>query len=391
MTRAVTSELARILSEPISCVIDRERNALDRLLDDSGRKVVLCGAGGLGKQTLACLRTIGIEPLAVIDNNGSLWGTRLDGIEVLAPQAGADRFGADAWFIVTIWNPFHWYSETRAQLESLGCKRIMPPSPIYWRFADTFLPFYAQNLPHLVHQQADAVLEAAGIWSDERSRQEYLQQISWRASGSWTFRRPQRTDCYFLNDVFELIDDEVFVDCGAFDGDTLRAYLSRRRDAFKHFIAIEPDRVTFARLHAYVGGLSPELRHKISMLNCAVGAERTMIGFQDSGELGSKSSHDGSSQIISLPISELADAWRPFTYVKMDIEGAELDALRGARPVIERDRPVLAVCVYHTQHDLWRLPLLMKSMVPDYKMYLRCHEGDGWQTVAYGVPADRGI
>jgi FkbM family methyltransferase len=353
--------------------------------------VVLFGAGGLGKQTLACLRTIGIEPLAVSDNNGNLWGTELDGIDVLAPRTCADRFGADACFVVTIWNPFHWYSETRAQLESLGCRRVMPPSPVYWRFADTFLPFYAQDLPHLVCQQADAVLEAASIWSDEHSRQEYLRQISWRVSGSWTFRRPQNADSYFPDDVFELVDDEVFLDCGAFDGDTLRAYLSRRGDAFRRFVAIEPDRVTLARLNAYVSGVPAERRGKISVLNCAVGAERAMIGFQDSGGLGSKSSHDGTSQIISLPISELAETWGPFTYIKMDIEGAELDALLGARPIIERDRPVLAVCVYHTQHDLWRLPLLMKSMVPDYKMYLRCHEGDGWQTVAYAVPTGRAI
>jgi FkbM family methyltransferase len=391
MIRTVTNELARILSEPVSSVIDRERNALDRLLEESGRKVVLFGAGGLGKHTLACLRTIGIEPLAISDNDSRLWGTQLDGIEVVAPQAGAGRFGADAWFIVTIWNPFHWYSETRVQLASLGCTRIMPPSPVYWRFADTFLPFYCQDLPHMVYQHADAVLEAGSIWTDECSRREYLQQISWRASGSWTFRRPPNADSYFLSDVFELIDDEVFIDCGAFDGDTLRAYLSRRRDAFKYFVAIEPDRLTFAKLSAYVGGLPPALRDKISVVNCAVGAERAMIRFQDSGELGSKSSYDGTSQIISLPISELAGAWRPFTYVKMDIEGAEFDALVGARPVIERDRPVLAVCVYHTQHDIWRLPLLMKSMVPDYKMYLRCHEGDGWQTVAYAVPSDRVI
>jgi hypothetical protein len=73
----------------------------------------------------------------------------------------------------------------------------------------------------------------------------------------------------------------------------------------------------------------------------------------------------------------------------MDIEGAEHDALVGARPAIERDAPILAVCVYHSQNDLWRLPLLMKAMVPGYRMFLRCHEGDGWQTVAYAVPPGR--
>ena len=390
-TRAVADELVRILSEPIPSVIDRERHALDQLLEDTGPRVVLFGAGGLGRQTLACLRTIGIEPLAISDNNSRLWGSTLDGIEVLPPRVSAARFGAEACFVVTIWNPSHWYSETRTQLESLGCRWIMPPSPIYWRFPETFLPFYSQDRPHVVHQQADAVLEAAALWSDDISRREYLRHISWRSAGSWTFQRPQSTESYFLDDVFELVDDEVFIDCGAFDGDTLRAYLSRRHEAFRRFVAVEPDRGTFAALTEYVGGLPLAARDRISLVNCAVGAERAMISFEDTGGLGSKSTPEGSSQILCLPISELADASRPVTYIKMDIEGAEQDALIGARPVIERDRPVLAVCVYHTPYDLWRLPLLMKRMVPDYQMYLRCHEGDGWQTVAYAVPPHRAL
>jgi hypothetical protein len=79
----------------------------------------------------------------------------------------------------------------------------------------------------------------------------------------------------------------------------------------------------------------------------------------------------------------------PSSYLKMDIEGAEYDALIGAQKAITRDRPVLAVCVYHTQNDIWRIPLLIHEMVPDYRFYLRLHEGDCWQTVAYAVPPER--
>jgi hypothetical protein len=73
----------------------------------------------------------------------------------------------------------------------------------------------------------------------------------------------------------------------------------------------------------------------------------------------------------------------------MDIEGAEYDALRGGVNVIRRDRPILAICVYHTQSDIWRIPLLVHSMVPEYKLYLRAYEGDGFQTVMYAVPSER--
>jgi FkbM family methyltransferase len=391
MSHDIAPTLGRILSEPLSSVMERERRALDHLLEDTGRKVVLFGAGGLGKQTLACLRSVGVEPVAICDSNPASWGTQLDGADVTTPRAAAALFGAEALFIVTIWNPHHWYTETHQQLEHLGCRRIAPPSPVYWRFADKLLPFYAQDLPHKMCPQADDVLKAADIWSDDRSRQEYLQQVSWRMRGSWTFDRPLDQESYFLEDVFDLIPDEVFIDCGAFDGDTLRAYLSHVHQDFRRFVAIEPDQATFGRLNAFVDGLHPQIRDKVTVLHCAVGATRTMIPFQGTGELSSKAAPDGTSFIRCVPIPELEDPSAPITFIKMDIEGAEADALHGARTAIERNRPVLAVCVYHTQHDLWRLPLFMKEMVPDYQMYLRCHEGDGWQTVAYAVPPERAV
>jgi hypothetical protein len=73
----------------------------------------------------------------------------------------------------------------------------------------------------------------------------------------------------------------------------------------------------------------------------------------------------------------------------MDIEGAEYDTLLGGRMVIQRDKPVLAICVYHTQNDIWRIPLLVHEMLPEHKLYLRAYEGDGFQTVLYAVPPER--
>jgi hypothetical protein len=73
----------------------------------------------------------------------------------------------------------------------------------------------------------------------------------------------------------------------------------------------------------------------------------------------------------------------------MDIEGAEFDALRGGQKVIQRDRPVLAICVYHAQNDIWRIPLFAHEMLPEHKLFLRAYEGDGFQTVMYAVPPER--
>jgi FkbM family methyltransferase len=385
------TELERLLSEPFESVRDRERHTLDRLLEECGRRVVLFGAGGLGRNAMACLRSIGIEPVAVTDNNASLWGTAPAGVGIVSPEDAARLHGGSALFLVAIWNPYHWFRETRDRLASLGCRRIVPPSPLYWRFPETFLPFYAQDFPHRVFEQAADVLRVGGMWSDARSRDEYLRQIRWRALGEWTFDRPapEDADSYFLPRVFSLRADEVFVDCGAFDGDTLRAYLARQPEGFRRYIAVEPGEGPFQTLKEVIRALPAPLCDRVEPVRCVVGPRRERVRFDDTGDMGSKASTGGASTIESIPIAELAGESTPVTFIKMDIEGAEHDALLGARPAIERDAPILAICVYHSQDDLWRLPLLMKAMVPGYRMFLRCHEGDGWQTVAYAVPPDR--
>ena len=74
------------------------------------------------------------------------------------------------------------------------------------------------------------------------------------------------------------------------------------------------------------------------------------------------------------------------TYIKMDIEGFELDALAGAGECIRRCRPKLALCVYHRPDHLWRIPLAMHELLPCSRMTMRSYQLDGWDTVCYCVP-----
>jgi FkbM family methyltransferase len=392
MNSVQTDTLARLLDEPVESVLDRERGALTMLLEESRGQVVLFGAGGLGTQVLECLRGIGVEPLAFSDNDASRWGNTIGGVTVLPPDDAVQRFGGSALFIVTIWNPYHWFRETEQSLSDRGCRRVVSPSPAYWRFADALLPFYAQDLPHKILPHRDAVLEASRLWSDEHSSAEFARQISWRFAGTWNFTRPDDRRSYLRDDLFRPDADESFIDCGAYDGDTLRDFLKDRGDTFRHFLALEPDSATYKKLCTSVSALPSSTRAKVRTLNAAVGATRTELRFTATGTMTSHGSSSADEVVSCVPLAELAaDIPRPVTFIKMDIEGAEFDALQGAATLIKDDEPLLAVCVYHIQHDIWRIPLLIRSLVPAHKLYLRCHEGDGWQTVAYAVPPTRAL
>ena len=193
----------------------------------------------------------------------------------------------------------------------------------------------------------------------------------------------------FLPQVFALALDEAFLDCGAFDGDTLHVFLSRSKARFREYLAIEPDPESFAKLDSVVAALPADVRARVQTHNCGVGRNQSVVSFEGGGGLGSKALAGGSISVRLIPIDDLRQESRRLTFIKMDIEGAEEDALRGGREVIEHDEPILAICVYHNQQDVWTLPLLMKEMLPHHHMFLRCHEGDGWQTVAYAVPPAR--
>jgi FkbM family methyltransferase len=384
---SMLQDVENTLAEPLSSVIEREQSALDCLLRAAKNKVVLFGAGNLGRRSLACLRRIGIEPLAITDRNSRLWGLEIDGCPVLSPKDAAERYGRSAVFIVTIWNVKHWYGTTRQQLRDSGCLHVAPVSALHWRFADEFLPFFCQDLPHNLYQQADQVVAAANLWADDKSCREYASQIRWRALGDWDWLiGPDAEDTYFPDNIFCLPADKAFVDCGASDGDTIQPFLTRSNGNFGSILAIEANTPSFLKLTAYISDLPPDIRQRISALHCAVGSKRGRVLFDDTAV--AVVSEGGTSSVECFPLDDLLED-TPSSYLKMDIEGAEYDALIGAQKAITRDRPVLAVCVYHTQNDIWRIPLLIHEMVPDYRFYLRLHEGDCWQTVAYAVPPER--
>ncbi len=381
-------ELDRLLSEPMSSVREREKSAFDKLLAGCGNRLVLFGAGNLGRKVLQCVRSIGVEPLAFADNSQSKWGSHVDGVPVLSPKDAAARYGASALFLVTIWSLGHSYPESRAMLERLGCTRTESTASLRWKFADRLLPDFCQDLPHKLYEQAPEVRKAASLWADDSSRREYLNHVKWRALGDQgALGPPVKEESYFLDSLYRIKDREVFVDCGAYTGDTAEQVI-RRNPAFSRIIAIEADPENFDRLTKWVDTLEAPVASRINALNVAVGAKRGQLRFQAGGGEGAKVAPDGNVVVGCVPIDDLATEAGP-TFIKMDIEGAELEALEGARRSIQKHRPILSICVYHKQNDLWRIPLIIHTLVEDYRLFLRPHDVDGWQLVCYAVPANR--
>jgi FkbM family methyltransferase len=375
------------LSEPVATVREREQTAFDSELAKCEGRLVLVGAGNFGRAALSCLRSAGIAPLAFADNARALWGTEVDNVPVLSPEVAAERFGSSALFVVTIWSPGHRYSETREQLSRMSCRHVICSTRLRWKFADRLLPDYCQDLPHKVYENAGLVLQAAALMADDFSRQEFLRQVRWRALGDFGELGPPNPHQYFPDGLFRLSSHEVFVDCGAYDGVTLRRFL-KRTPGYLRIFAIDADPTNYEHLCRTISTLPEQDREKVAAYHLAVGADRAIVRFQSTGTVQAAVLSGGDIEVEQVPLDELLKGAEP-TFIKMDIEGAEFGALEGARNLIRQCQPLLAICVYHTQSDLWRIPLKINELAPKHSLYLRPHVEDGWDLVCYAVPSER--
>jgi FkbM family methyltransferase len=390
----LNTPLAEILTESADAVREREASALDTLLKACNNRCVVFGCGGLGRRAIEKLTGLGVRPLALCDNNRSLWATEIEGIPVVSVNQAAAQFGEDSLFLIAVWNPHHWYGETAQQLKAAGVRSITSYLPLFWRFPNDFLPVVLLNdLPAKVYEAKEDVLAAERYWADDLSLRIYRANIHWRAMGNPESMPPRPDEnTYLPKDIFAPVNEECILDCGAYDGDTVRQFLNRYGQNFAAIYPIEGDAVSFERLQKYIGTLPPTTARKIHPTHCAVGAMRAIVRFGFDGVTGSKAGHADSAS-IDVPCYPLDDLpiTEPVTMIKMDIEGAEYDGLLGARRLTQRDKPILAICVYHRQNDIWRIPLLVRDLLPQHKLYLRSYEGDGFQTVLYAVPPDRAL
>lgn len=192
------------------------------------------------------------------------------------------------------------------------------------------------------------------------------------------------TNCEFGNSIqyFDLpelkLGSEYFVDAGALDGKTTEVFFSHSPQGHAYVLEPNPNQL---------GVVKETLRdyHDVEIFPCGAYSDNTTLFFENDGFAGSaRISNEGN---VSVQVRKLDDLLKgkKVTFVKMDIEGAELEALKGAGQIIRGQKPKLAICVYHKPEDMWEIPGLILSYNPEYKFYLRHYSADYTETVLYAI------
>lgn len=184
--------------------------------------------------------------------------------------------------------------------------------------------------------------------------------------------------------TFRLRNDEIFADCGAYVGMTVRKVIAATDGRFRAIHAFEPDRKNYAELEK----LNVLRMTGIVLHNAAVGDTNGSIRFLETGTMGSHVD-EAAGNSGDTPIVRLDDVLDEVTFIKMDLEGFEQRALRGAARLIRDFRPRMAITAYHYADDLLDLWRLLEEFAPDYELRLRHHSSYYYDTIFYAAPAER--
>jgi FkbM family methyltransferase len=231
-----------------------------------------------------------------------------------------------------------------------------------------------------------SVLDAFSLLGDGLSREVFYQNMQAYLENKYEEANYQKELVQYFQPGVKLNKGfSRLVDCGAYTGDTLTEAL--KYGNLEEFYGFEPDPVNFGLLSTAAGEKAEHIG-KTVLFPCACGNQNEMLSFIARGSAGTLAKYKDivgeKATILAVKLDDVLKKVAP-TMIKMDIEGAEPDALAGAQGLIQTYQPDLAICVYHKMSHLWEIPLFLHALVPQYQFYLRCHRIFTFETVLYAT------
>jgi FkbM family methyltransferase len=249
---------------------------------------------------------------------------------------------------------------------------------------------YGLQFKIFLEERSDEINRIYDLLADNLSRLVFERVISFRLTlDSSLIHDIFDPNIYFGNDVIPSYNGEAFIDCGAFTGDTLIDFNARDNCECSIYHALEPSDDNFQDLLKNIKkyGIEYARAHKTG-----VWSVKKDLSFSKNSGIGDRICEYGELRISVDAIDNLFEG-QAVGFIKMDIEGAEEEAIRGAMSTIKKQKPILAVSAYHKPADIWEVPALIQkigscqfdsSRLP-YRIFLRHHSRHIDDTVCYAV------
>lgn len=228
----------------------------------------------------------------------------------------------------------------------------------------------------------DKFKKISGILEDSLSRNIYEKLVNFRVSHDLNHLSGFANNVkeQYFDDCLNIMEGEgqVFCDIGGYDGITTLEFI-RRYPRYKSVHIFEPDPNNYLQCNNLFNA-----NERISLHQCALADFNGTLSFQSSGST-SKPAKKGSIEVKAIRLDDCKMAENA-SFLKIDIEGGEKAALRGAKELILRNHPIIAVAIYHSFDDFFEIPNLVMSIRSDYKIYIRHYTESIYETICFFIP-----
>lgn len=343
-----------------------ENCAVDRLIN-TDLPVIVYGAGNCAENLVAALQSYGKTPTAIcVDNKWYRPGMTLRGITV-KPFESVLETHTNILLAVAYgtaqpnWDLLRNFTAICEVVGNVGLAKSIPMDKA----------FFEQNQKHIT----DCWLQLA----DPCSKSSYADYINSRLFGHTADLPSSHTPYGLLCDpLLQIRPDETYCDCGAFVGDTIEAFLGMTH-SYRKIYAWEPDPQNASGLQRFIK--QRDLKD-IKVIEKCVGGASGWLTFDATGTSVSSPNQNG-NHLVSVDTIDVQCS--DSTLIKIDIEGAELDALKGAEHTIRSFKPKLLIAAYHRREDCFCLQQLLTSYRSDYRFFFRWHRSAPDDVMLYAL------
>ncbi len=315
-----------------------------------GGKIVIYGAGGFGRDLArALLLRRRATLLGFLDQKGS-GQVVLDDLRAhpLASAAAKRWLAEKPVVIIGVYNASACLREIKALLTRCGFATILTPMEAYPHLSGELGWRYWLGTKEDYSGAVSPIEQTRALWADQESERLFFETLLFRLGFDLeALATPPDASFQYADPTLPAWPEPLrMVDGGAYTGDTLQRFLQQGY-RFAAIHAFEPDTDNFNKLRITALALTPETQ--ISLWPCGLWSSTCRMSFSEGRGTSSKLSASGSSLIPAVALDDVLHG-QPLNLIKLDIEGAEPEALQGARRLIEKYRPGLAICLYHYPH-----------------------------------------
>jgi len=339
-------------------------------LKASDLPVILYGASDCGKIYLDILMKNGIRVNCFCDDNiikqkNGFCGKKVISREQLILERGT--------IVISSWGPLKIYQRI-CDFDPQLAQRCIVLDLYLWENGMDYCAYY-ENM-HSAIQQAYALL------NDEKSRSVFSNLLQYKISRDFSLIEHIQDDVnlqYFDPDIISLGEEEIFLDLGAYTGDTVLSFKQQVNNHYKKIIALEPDKNNFVTLLRNTHDL-----HDIECDCLGIDSTSGTVHFNADSTWTSRVNEEGVEEIQTKSVDELLQGSK-VTFIKADIEGLETRMLLGAEQTIRQYAPTLAIAAYHCKEDIFNLIRMIHEYNKEYKFYMRHYTEMPIDTVLYAV------